>query len=89
MERKAKAVSNVAAVLQPDGVLFGMSVLGKSGNHTWLARRFLQTFNRRGAFDNLDDSEQSLREILEASFGQVQMSTIGSIAVFTATNPRR
>ena len=89
MERKAKAVSNVASVLQADGVLFGMSVLGKSGNHTWLARRFLQTFNRRGAFDNLDDSEQSLREILEASFGQVQMSTIGSIAVFTATNPLR
>ena len=34
LTRKATAVANIAAVLAPDGVLFGASVLGRSGQHT-------------------------------------------------------
>ncbi len=88
LTRKAAAVANVAAVLAPTGVLFGASVLGRSGPHTWLARRVLDAFNRRGAFDNLTDTEQGLREILGASFERVDLETVGSIAIFAATNPR-
>jgi SAM-dependent methyltransferase len=89
MSRKALAVVNVAATLAPDGVLFGASVLGRSGDHSWLARRVLTAFNRRGAFGNLDDSEDGLREILAASFDHVELETFGSVAVFSATGPRR
>jgi SAM-dependent methyltransferase len=88
LSRKAAAVTNVAAVLAPSGVLFGASVLGTSGPQTWLSRRVLDAFNRRGAFDNLHDSEEGLREILAASFDHVELQTVGSIAVFAATNPR-
>ncbi|HEY6058462.1 MAG TPA: class I SAM-dependent methyltransferase [Candidatus Limnocylindrales bacterium] len=84
-ERKAAAVANVAATLAPGGVLFGATVLGTSGDHSWLARRILWAFNRRGAFDNLGDSVDGLRAILEASFDQVDLTTIGSIATFVAT----
>ena len=73
MSRKAVAVANVAAVLAPTGVLFGASVLGRSGSHTWLARRYLSFFNWQGGFDNLDDTEDGLREILEASFEHVDL----------------
>ena len=73
MSRKAVAVANVAAVLAPTGVLFGASVLGTSGSHTWLARRYLRVFNWQGGFDNLDDTEDGLREILEASFEHVDL----------------
>jgi SAM-dependent methyltransferase len=88
LTRKAVAIANVAAVLAPDGVFFGSSVLGRSGQHPWLGRRALAAFNRRGAFDNLDDSEAGLREILSASFENVEMETFGSVAVFRATRPR-
>ncbi len=88
LERKAAAVANVAAVLAPTGVLFGASVLGTSGRHTWLARRVLDAFNRQGAFDNLADSEEGLRDILGASFERVELDTVGSIALFAATSPR-
>ena len=80
--------ANVAAKLAPGGILFGASVLGRSGNHWWLARRVLSGFNRRGAFDNLDDTEEGLRGILAASFERVETETAGSVLVFTATNPR-
>lgn len=87
--RKARAIKNIAAVLSPTGTLFGATVLGRSGDHSSLARRVLTLFNRRGAFDNLDDSEQGLREILEASFEDVDVSTAGSAAIFVARRPRR
>jgi SAM-dependent methyltransferase len=88
LTRKATAVANIAAVLSPDGVLFGASVLGRSGQHTWLARRVLAAFNWRGAFDNLDDSEDGLREILAASFESVEMETFRSVVLFSASKPR-
>lgn len=88
MSRKAAAVANVAAALAPSGVLFGASVLGTSGRHNWIARRFLATFNGQGGFDNLADTERGIREILEASFDRVELETIGSVALFAATSPR-
>lgn len=88
LARKAAAVAHVAAVLAPTGVLFGVSILGLSGRHTWLARRILQGNNRRGTFDNLGDTQEGLREILEASFERVELETVGSMAIFAATAPR-
>lgn len=89
LSRKALAVANVAAVLAPTGVLFGASVLGTSGSHSWLARRVLTAFNWRGAFDNLDDSEEGLRQILEASFEHVDLEIVGSAAIFAASGLRK
>jgi hypothetical protein len=75
-------------VLRPDGVLFGGTVLGSAERHTRAARATLWAFNRQGAFDNLTDTEQGLREILEKSFRTVDIDVIGSVAHFTATGPR-
>ena len=83
--RKAKAIEHIAAVLEPDGVLFGASVLGRSGRHTPQARAFLKAANWNGGFDNLDDSEATLTSMLKASFADVQVETAGSVALFAAT----
>ena len=88
LSRKAGAVANVAAVLAPTGVLFGSSILGTTGSHTWLSRRALEVLNRRGTFDNLGDTQDGLSEILRASFDRVELETIGAMAIFVATNPR-
>ena len=88
LPRKAAAIANVAAVLAPTGVLFGASILGDPGHNTRWARSILKANNRRGTFDNLDDTQEGLREILEASFAQVEVETLGSMAIFVATNPR-
>jgi SAM-dependent methyltransferase len=86
--RKAIAIANIAAVLEPDGVLFGASVLGLRGPQTRLSRGVLRAFNRRGAFDNLADSESGLREIIGASFERVELQIVGSVAIFSAFGPR-
>ena len=87
LDRKAVAVANIASVLAPDGALFGATVLGRSARHTRMGRAFLWAFNRRGAFDNLDDTEDGIRDILERSFRQVSIETCGGLALFVATNP--
>ena len=87
-EHKAVAIGNIAAVLEPDGVLFGSTVLGMEARHSRAARRFLRAFNRHGDFDNLGDTVDGLRGILEGSFETADVEEAGSIAHFTATGPR-
>jgi SAM-dependent methyltransferase len=88
MPKRRGVVRNLAALIEPDGVLFGATVLGSPELHTWLSRAALRDNNRRGIFDNLHDTEGELREILGGSFEAVDIDIVGSVAAFTATNPR-
>lgn len=85
---KAIAVKNIADVLTPEGVLFGGTILGLKANHTTSARTFLRAANKQGGFDNLDDTTEGLRRILEQSFAIVDVDVVGSAAFFAATEPR-
>lgn len=87
IEAKETAIRNVAAVLDSDGVLFGGTVLGMGADHTAPARAFLTAVNKRGAFDNLGDTRDGLEAILSASFDQVDIDVVGSLALFTAHRP--
>jgi ubiquinone/menaquinone biosynthesis C-methylase UbiE len=87
--RKAAAVGNVAAVLEPDGVLFGATILGEPHLHTRVGRAVLWDLNRKGVFDNRADTEEGLRSILAASFNQVAVEVVGSVAIFSARAPQR
>jgi SAM-dependent methyltransferase len=86
---KAVAIRNIADVLTPGGVLFGGTVLGLEERHRPQARAFLRAANRLGDFDNLGDTAEGLRMILEDSFETVEVDVVGSAAIFTATGPRR
>jgi SAM-dependent methyltransferase len=86
-QAKAAAVRNIASVLTSEGTLFGMTILGSSAEHTARARFFLKQVNRRGTFDNLGDSAEGLRKILEESFRRVDVEVDGSVAHFTAACP--
>lgn len=88
LERKAAAMANIARVLAPNATFFGFTVLGRSARHTRLGRAMLTAFNRRGTFDNLDDTEEGIEEILRRAFREVTIQTVGGIAVFTARSPK-
>ena len=85
---KAVAIRNIADVLAPDGVLFGATVLGLGERHRPQARAFLRMANLAGDFDNLEDTAEGLRRILEESFETVEVDIVGSSADFTAAGPR-
>jgi SAM-dependent methyltransferase len=87
LSNKAVAIRNIASVLEPDGVLFGGTVLGLNERHNRRARVVIRAFNRNGAFDNRGDTADGLREILESSFQDVTIDIVGSTALFTARRP--
>jgi SAM-dependent methyltransferase len=88
MSNKATAIRNIADVLTPDGVLFGGTVLGLGERHRPQARAVLRAFNWQGDFDNLADTAEGLRRILDESFETVEVDVVGSTADFTARGPR-
>jgi SAM-dependent methyltransferase len=88
MTRKAQAIEHIAAVLEPNGVLFGATVLGSAAPHTWLSRPMLWYCNRSRIFDNAADTFESLRDALSTSFSQVELTPIGTAAIFAASNKR-
>jgi SAM-dependent methyltransferase len=88
LDRKAVAIANIARVLTPEATLFGATVLGRAARHTRAGRAMLAAFNRRGVFDNLDDTEDGIAEILRRAFGAVTIETVGGLAMFTATGSR-
>ena len=85
---KAVAVRNIGDVLGPQGVLFGGTVLGLQSDHTKPARAFLRAANRQGGVDNVGDTAEGLRRILEMSFSAVDVDVVGSAAFFAAAGPR-
>ncbi len=89
IEAKGTAIRNAASVLEPEGVLFGGTVLGSEADHTRPARAFLTLVNRQGAFDNLGDNREGLEAILSDSFDDVEVEVAGSLALFTARSPSR
>jgi SAM-dependent methyltransferase len=84
MASREPAIRNLAALLEPGGVLFGATVLGTPSLHTPLSRLALQQNNRLRFFDNLSDTEPQLRDLLEAAFTSVDIEIVGSVAVFAA-----
>lgn len=89
MEAKGAAIRNAASVLDTEGVLFGATVLGLEERHTMAARAFVRAANLQGGFDNLNDTREGLEAILSASFDDVEIEVVGSLALFAARNPSR
>lgn len=82
MSRKAVAIRNLAALLDRNGVLFGATVLGTAQRHTPQSRLALWINNRQGIFDNTTDTAEALMLILSETFDDVDMSIVGSVALF-------
>lgn len=85
---KATALRNIAAVMDPEGVLFGGTLLGLSADHSLPARAVIRIGNWHGGFDCLADTADGLRSILEKAFDEVELEVGASTADFIARGPR-
>ena len=88
MPAKAPAVRHVAATLTPEGTLFGATIICDDEHHNALSRALMRSNNRRRIFGNADDSIASLHDTLDASFTTVDITVVGTVAVFAAHGPR-
>jgi hypothetical protein len=84
MSRKAAAFANLKPHLKPGARVFGATILGRGVPHNAAGRRLMAFYNARGIFGNQEDDLDSLRDILEANFSDVEVRLRGAAAVFTA-----
>lgn len=83
-KEKGIAFRHLKALLNDNGLLFGTTVLSKGVTQNWLSKIFVKFFNRLGVFINNDDSLIDLTEALRKYFQQVDITVVGSTAIFSA-----
>lgn len=79
---KEAVFDGVAGVLRPGGRFAGATVLSQGVPHTRRSRAGLGLLNRQEVFSCHDDSLADLETALEKRFDQVQVSTVGSVALW-------
>ena len=85
IESKAATLAgNVRPFVEPGGVLFGSTILGRGVAHTRIGRRLLRIYNRKGIFSNLEDDERGLERGLASGFADVEIEVVGAVALFAA-----
>ncbi|QSE88046.1 class I SAM-dependent methyltransferase (plasmid) [Rhodococcus pseudokoreensis] len=88
--QKGVAFGHIARVVADDGVFFGSTILGTGVQHNLFGRALCALYNGPiKAFDNTADDEDGLRTALSAAFEDVEITVIGTVAVFAARRPRR
>jgi SAM-dependent methyltransferase len=89
MTKKAVALDHALPLLEPDGVLFGATLLASGVHRSAAAKRLMAFYNRKGIFSNKSDGPEGLRNELERRFAHVEINVVGCGALFTARGPRR
>lgn len=82
-EEKSVALRNLGAALAPDGVLFGSTVVADSPRNL-LGHALFEMYNAIGAFHSRGDDLAGLEAALRSVFVDVDISTVGNVALFTA-----
>lgn len=85
---KWRAIANLAPSLRPGGVLFGATILGSELPRSFVQRRLMGLYNRKGIFGNESDSRAALEQALHEVFEQVEIEQVGVVALFWAREPR-
>lgn len=89
MEEKSVVFDRIRPLMSPRAVVFGATLLqGPDTPRSFLARRLMAVYNRKGVFTNTQDTLPSLRHALESRFSQVSLEMVGCCALFWASHPK-
>jgi 2-polyprenyl-3-methyl-5-hydroxy-6-metoxy-1,4-benzoquinol methylase len=83
LESKAVVFDHVKALVHPDAVVFGSTILQGGVRRNAAARRLMEFYNRKGVFTNRHDSLDGLRSELKQRFKEVSVEVIGCVALFS------
>lgn len=87
-ESKGAAFAHLAPALAPEGVLFGSTILNVGVDHNLFGRKLVSVYNDKGIFGNASDDLEGLRAALERSFEIVDIEVVGTVALFSARQPK-
>ncbi len=82
MKTKSVVIENAAAMLKPQGILFGSTILSDPGLQTFLSKKLMAFYNGKKIFSNQQDDHASVREVLEQHLTDVEIQIQGCVALF-------
>ncbi len=83
IESKAVAFDHLKALLNPNGVLFGSTLLQRGVTRNWLAKRLMAVYNKKGIFANEHDDLDGLTSALKQRLRDVSVEVVGCAAIFS------
>ncbi|GCE37936.1 Putative SAM-dependent methyltransferases [Rhodococcus wratislaviensis] len=86
---KGQAFGHIPQVIANDGAFFGSTILDTGAHHTPLSRVLNSLYNGPKLFHICGDDLSRLHSVMIAAFEEVEITVVGSAAVFAARVPRR
>ncbi len=83
IDSKAVAFDHLKALLNPNGVLFGSTLLQRGVTRNWLAKRLMAVYNKKGIFANEHDDLDGLTHALKQRLRDVSVEVVGCAAIFS------
>jgi hypothetical protein len=84
MADKLQVIDHLRPSMKARTVLFGATILGRGIEPNAVARALLGLYNSKGVFNNRDDDLGALAQGLKARFADVELESLGCVAVFRA-----
>ena len=84
MAEKARVFAHLSALLNPGGLLYGTTILGKGRSPNTVARKLMGLYNAKGLFSNSDDDAGTFEKGLKDNFASVGIQIAGEVAMFSA-----
>jgi 2-polyprenyl-3-methyl-5-hydroxy-6-metoxy-1,4-benzoquinol methylase len=84
IESKAAAFDHLKALMNPNAVLFGSTLLHGGVSRNWFAKRLMDFYNKKGIFSNQHDNLDALKQALGQRFRDVSVEIVGCVALFSA-----
>ena len=82
IELKAVVFDHLKALMKPEAVLFGSTLLQGGVSRNWLAKRVMDVYNKKGIFSNRWDHLDGLTQELKRRFNDVSVEVVGCAALF-------
>jgi len=82
MTTKNKVFEYLKHHLNPKGIVFGSTILGKGVTHNFLGQRLIRVYNKKGIFSNTEDSLEILEHNLQENFTTFGLEQRGRVALF-------
>lgn len=83
IESKSVALDHLKALMKPNAVLFGSTLLQGGVSRSWMAKRLMDAYNRKGIFSNEHDDLEGLKRALTHRFRDVSVQVVGCAALFS------
>jgi len=80
---KSVILDHLKALMNPNAVLFGSTLLQGGVSRSWLARRLMVFYNKKGIFSNQHDDLDGLKQALNQRFHDVSIEIVGCAALFS------